>query len=904
VAVAALVTLVEGDSADAVSALLEAQSLKPDYVVFGENIADALSKFEQQVEPAADVWLWLLNSRSHPATDALAQLVTVGEKSPSATWIAPKLLRDAAKSRELADYGLTLNWAWSPVAIAEHQLDQGQHDHREELLAANRLGSLIRYDALEADGAFDSASLPLAADYELAIAMRLSGHRVVAAPLAKIDLAGASLPHSLSSHSRFEARKVQLQVFSAFAPWWQVVVLGLFAPALALCYSVWQVLRKAPERIPSALGAAFWWFVFFGVLLARRAGMERPVRGTMASLRGLFATTDEVQQARRSVVDQPAAIAEANIAVSNDAARFGGFQFWLMVAVGVASWRFWSTDVALTGGAMLPLPQSLAQVFNSAGASWQRLGFGLAAPSDPINWVWFALSAATFWAPSLAVSLLFLLAKPIAFATAFRFLSLVSRRTSVVTIGAVIYAFWPALTAAQVEGRGGTLVALLLLPLFGFALARILKFGASETRSIQTWSWVGFAGLTAAAISAGAPSLTPLVAAVIAVLAIYRFKRIGYLMWVPVPLIVLWAPMAQYLVIGAAHPLQLFQDPGVPVANRQQSLVQLLLGGYWNAPYATVGAYLTLVPLVVGLLAVLGRRALNAMWLWLALLAALASALVFNRVLFWQHSLLDGGKTEGASLGSPLALLGLAGLLAAVLLVLALEHAPRVARIGGLLVNWLVAIALGAQFVLAVPALSFSNGALLPALATAQAEQNPNTLTLVIRPQQASSATLPVSVTLVRGAGITLTDLSTAYQATLPERIGTDSRYSRLAKLAANLVAANGSNLDAGLRHFGVDYVLVPNGANAANTGAALDTVSQLDAVGSTQFGRLWQVRASKFSTRSVAWEWSITKQVQVATFALFALLAVPTRRRRRTDARDTDSHLDAFTAGSEGDEF
>ena len=119
---------------------------------------------------------------------------------------------------------------------------------------------------------------------------------------------------------------------------------------------------------------------------------------------------------------------------------------------------YWPKAEGLIGGAALPLGQSLQHLFARAGASWQFSGFGIAAPSDPFGWVLFALGSLTFWAPSLAVTLLIFLAKPLAYAAAWRLLSLVSKRPAVLALGAMAYALWPALSVAQQQARIGTLV--------------------------------------------------------------------------------------------------------------------------------------------------------------------------------------------------------------------------------------------------------------------------------------------------------------------------------------------------------------------------------------------------------------------------------------------------------------
>lgn len=887
---------------------LDLQSHPADYVLTAESQLQAQAVALNTTNGVHAEWLWLLTAGMTPQPEALAGLLSVIERSPSATWIAPKLVR-ADRGREIVEYGLTVSRFWNPISPVATELDQAQHDHKEDLLAATAYGSLLRVDALEQAGGFDQRGNTLTNDYRLAIAMRLAGHRVLAAPLARIGVPEAVV--GFNAQNPLAQRKTQIQLLTGYSNPLITLLGGLFAPIAALLLSVWLVLVKRPERISTTLAAGFWWFGTAFGLLARRPKLGPNQRPGLRNLRVLFATREDIQRSFRAKVEQPAAIAEANLEATEETPRFfasGGF--WYMVALAALSWQFWPKGLAMVGGGTLPLGDSLAQLFSRAGASWQHSGFGLAAPSDPFGWVLFGLGAITFWAPSLSLTLLVFLVKPLAFASAWRLLSLVTRRKFVLVVGALAYAFWPALSTAQLQARVGTIVALVLLPLFVFTLARILQFGASPRRSVQTWTWVGTSALLAAVISAGAPSLTPLLAVLILLLAVYRFKRIGYLMWIPIPLLVIWLPYGWYLGGVLGQPLQLLNDPGVPVVNGNLNLWQLLLGGVFEGAYSQWLMFLTAGLLVIGLAATLTRRSLSAMWLWLAMLAAVATAFVLNQLWFaplmpadTTSTNFDSGNIQFTNGGPYLALAGFAGLIAAVLLVVALDAAKRAWLVIGSTLGLAVSLVLAAQFTITSNDLRWTDGSRLPALVLAQAAQNPDTRTLVIQPQVSTSSAGMVAATLVSGSGINLQDLSTAYNLAVPALNKTDARYQKLGQLTANLISANGAKIEAGFKQFGIDYVLVPNQALDAQLGAALDTVPQLEPVGVTDFGRLYRVKSSQVTHQDSGWEWSVTKQVQVAVLGLFALLAIPTRRRVSSAAHD-EEELDAFEGGFEGEAF
>lgn len=888
----------ENVAASATVAAVNSQSLQPDQIVYSRDLESGLHQISEDLKADANLWIWLLSPETIPLPGALAQLQRATESSPSAALIAPKLV-SPSNSRIIEQYGLSLTAGWHPFSQVSSAFDQSQFDDQEDALAAALEGSLIRVSALTSIGGRNLKLNPLASSYDLAIRLKLAGGRILLAPDARINVtSGAGF--LLNQTSPLNVRKTQIQLAAGFANPFAVAVLGALAPLLALITSFWLLLIKRPERIGSTLLAGFWWFFTMFGKFARRSKLTSSQRSGIKSLRVFFATREEVARAQRAQIEQPAAQAERDLeAVASDRPEFasaGGF--WIMAALAILSWQFWPRDTAVSGGALLPLSDSLGQLFAHAGSSWQTLGLGTAAPADPFSWVLLALGATTFWSPTLSITIVVFLVKPLAFAAAWRALSLVTKRRGLLVLGALIYAFWPALTQAQSEGRFGTLVALVLMPWFVFTLARVLELGAVARRSVQTWTWVGLSAILAAAISAGAPSLTPLVALVILLLAIYRFKRIGYLVWLPVPLLVLWVPLAIYLIIGLAHPLALLADPGVPLSADSTPIWKLILGGNTTSPFASYIGFAPAFFLVVALLATVSRRSLNALGLWIALLSAVACAFYLNTVQFQAFGGFADTKVQSVA-GSPHALLGLAGLLLAYLVVIALDNGAKVIGALAQVGSWLVLLVLAAQFAITPLSLSWGDGSQVPALIAAQAATDPNSRTLVLAPSPAPDGnTAQFTATIVTGAGIRLDNLSVAYRYALVRLEKTNS-YRDVAAAAAKLVSANGSSVTADLGKLSVDFILVQDQSSTAavDLASTLDTVKELEPVGATQYGHLWRVHAQHPVVIKADSGWSITKAVQVSVLALFALLAIPTRRRSRNPADQDAVDLEGFDA-------
>jgi hypothetical protein len=118
--------------------------------------------------------------------------------------------------------------------------------------------------------------------------------------------------------------------------------------------------------------------------------------------------------------------------------------------------------------------------------------------------------------------------------------------------------------------------------------------------------------------------------------------------------------------------------------------------------------------------------------------------------------------------------------------------------------------------------------------------------------------------------------------------------------LVADLASANGSDLQKTIDEAGIGYVLVPDKSSqiAGQLGIALDSVKELEAVGSTDYGQLWRVREPNQKLLNARLEpnspWSITKGVQLAVLLGFVLLAIPTTNQRRRVSGDSQIFVEA----------
>jgi hypothetical protein len=181
--------------------------------------------------------------------------------------------------------------------------------------------------------------------------------------------------------------------------------------------------------------------------------------------------------------------------------------------------------------------------------------------------------------------------------------------------------------------------------------------------------------------------------------------------------------------------------------------------------------------------------------------------------------------------------------------------------------------------------ITFGESRNLPAIFEAESKVG-NDLRMLIISKRGESELQEFRAELIRPNGLRLDSISTAYR-TSPQNIssGDDgSVKSVISELVGNLVSANGKDLIPALKEVCIGYVLVTNNEGNADLAVSLNSVTELDQVGTTEFGQLWRVKASEsFEVQDQQTYWSITKSVQLGILFGFILLALPTSRGRKS---------------------
>jgi len=853
------------------------------------NTANDLATDELEKLNKTIGWYWLLHDDSAPEPSALEQLLAAADLSPSVALLGPKQI-DPDSPRNIVQLGLTLTKMGGIFNLVDGDLDQAQHDSIDDVLAIGTAGALVRSDLYRRLRGFDRHAPNLASDIDFSVRARLSGYRVVVVPAARVAHAALSSkglrPHRwLGARPETALRRAEIHLQLAYLPVALVWLYALLLPLNGLIRALWRLASKRPNLIVSELNAAVWAFVTLPARFMSRTkvNLNRDIK--LASLWSLRASWSTVRDRNRLLQDhaaeeiEPVALdaAPAKISSKRFSAAGGWFIFFGLV---LTSWQFWPTNAAATGGALAPLSADWFHLANRAGSSWQNSGLGLAAPSDPFNWLLAAIGSLWFFSPGVALAIFILLARSIAFAGAWNALGLVTKRAWLRSVLAIAYALWPSFLASQLEGRIGAILTWTTLPWLTLAVAKLLDSSKSRGVRGRQSSWLGASALLFAVVSLASPATGLVLCAALVLVAATRPKRLLILIWVPSLAVLLTAPFAWYLAIGLGQPLAILSDPGFPLASARQDFWQIFIS-------------ISDLPSIHGLTLVA---------FWPAIFALLAASAWFaNRALI--AAALTGFATLGAASGYVLQRISFAGLevngsaaavsaVVALALLLAAGIALDFARARALSVTVSsIAIVVATLASLgsfgitqpfsksSLPSVKFSDGRTVPAIVEAEAAQGNRLRLLKIVQNDASR----FDSQLVWADSLFLESNSTAYRYALADQLSASASYRAVDELVANLVSANGADLGSSLSSSKIGYVLIPSKGMSDLT-AALNSVPELEPVGETEFGLLWSVRntSDAKSPNQSNQTWSVTKGLQLFGILVFILLALPGGRARK----------------------
>lgn len=873
---------------------------------FAELSALAIKQALLGIDNLEEIAIWLIHDDSLPEVHALAELVRALELSPLVAIASPKQL-GYDNPKMIVQQGLTLTKTLKPFSLVNDELDQKQHDWMSDVLAVTSNAMLIRANVWAELGGFSLVAPELAADVDLGVRTHQLGYRVVVVPTARVRHAelslqgqrdkkwlGGSVKYAMAKATN-HLRISHLPLFVSFLYWLALPLLSVFQVATLL-------LMKRPDRILFTLKANLW--AFFTV----RARLRDRHRVSIKSLRPLFATSTQIKSRARLAFEleeqksnlanfQESSATRSNLAQRGFAASGG---LWVMLGLLVVSFKYFPLGQSAIGGFALPLSDSWLQLFANTGSSYQFVGLGLAAPSDPFNWVLLFIGSLTFFAPNLALSALLFVAMPLAYFGAWRLLSVVTLRNTVKIPLALAYVFWPAFTLSQSVGNYPAVVFTITLPWLLFSLARAGRLGiASSIRSnAQRWSWIAASSLLFAVAAASAPSALLLLIVIAIVYAVLSKGRFATTAFIVLPASALLAPYMLHQLFVNQSALGVFADPTVSYPSEARSVLEALVGSdQWLGLSALVLLGLSSLSLL--------SKAKGVFGLWLLALLGFGNLILSQSVTFTA-----GGSgsiflnSVDAVFSSPAPSVMFLTLVALVSMSLWLDSLTRVGLrriIVGLSLTAGI-LPLAANSVLAPSLISFGDSRNLPAIFEAESKAG-NDLRLLVLSKQGDSELQEFRAEIVRPGGLRLDSISTSYRFSAENTsVGAaDSTKNVISELVGNLVSANGKNLNPALKEVGIGYVLVTNNPGNADLAVSLNSVTELDQVGTTEFGQLWRVKASEsFKVKDEQGYWSITKSVQLGILVGFILLALPTSRGRKSKRAAESLNEDSFQVEEE----
>lgn len=849
--------------------------------------------------PAAepDEWVWLLHDDVNPAPGALAALVEAATSAPPEVAVLGPKIREWPSLKRLLEVGVTLTGTGRrETGLERGEYDQGQHDAPDQVLAVNTAGMLVRREVLESVGLDDNLAV-LGTDLDFGWRVARAGHTTRVVPGAVVFHVEAARrgrrDTDLVRHPGRQDREGAQYTLLVNSPAWTLpfrsarMIIGGLLRALGL------LLVRAPRESGDEIVALVNVFSHpHRAFRARRAraGAARVPHATVRPLlapfwlpyrHGLDYLTDvgvAVAHSLRDQAEQRRPVGAEEIGLTRRLAR--STTFWAVVAsfvLALVAGRDLLSGGPLQGGALLPAPDGAGHWWQVWASGQHRLGTGTDT-AGPAYLLPLAVLATLFLGHAgLVVILLFVLAVPLSFVGALRFLRRVTERPWSPLWGASAYALLPVVSGSVAQGRLGTVAAAAILPWLGTA-ALGLGAGTGEA-SVRRWRAAWRTALLAGLLVSFAPPAWLVIVILVLFAALAgaardRSRELAIVVLVPVLLSLPWA-IATLSAPGA----WLVEAGRAGAITADIGLRDLLLGrtgGPGEAPF-----WLSIGLPVAGLAAFLrsDTRA-RVLRVWLVILAA---AIVLAVEARWPVSL-PGVPIEFRPWPGFLILLIQAGFVLAA--VIAADGAVKVVSAMGF--GWRQPVA-AVAFVAALvaPALGgawwLAHGDDGP-LVRAQRHDVPTYM------QELANGTDTSGVLVVAGGlrqGIEYRVLRSGVHRLGDDGVLAMTTPSRpFAELVTRLVSAPRDDDAKLLASYGVKYVYAPPPV-AASVSGALDSANGFGGASAPgpRRSRAWVVQEPTTLT-SLADDRAVLRPlwvgVDLLALATCLVLAAPERRRRR----------------------
>lgn len=460
--------------------------------------------------PAVDsTWLWLFHDDSAPDPHALDHLLRALEHTSNVAVAGSKQVR-WDEPDELLEVGYTVSRSGRRMTgVEDGELEQGQHDSREDVLAVGLTGALVRRSVWVELRGTDHTYGVFGDSLDLCYRARRAGHRVIVVPAAVVHHARASLSGARGRDGGARpaddsGRKDSLVVGDpSFGPRLrsQLFFLASTVPVVVLPFflllavvagpvrALYRIAVKQPAQALDEIWAPLWLVGRLGRTIRARAVAARTSTVPRRRLAPLLATTRDVitshqdrrlaARARRKALHRTDDLDRAEIRQTGRRRRLTLLALVLLlsvvtlVALGSAVSTLTSTG-RVVGGALLPARGGWSDLWQAISGGWVRDGLGASAPADPLLTALAPITALTGGDLQLAVNLLVVAGLVLSGLGAWFAAGVVTRSLSLRSWAVLVWTAAPTLLAAVGQGRLGAILAHAALPWFALALVRAL----------------------------------------------------------------------------------------------------------------------------------------------------------------------------------------------------------------------------------------------------------------------------------------------------------------------------------------------------------------------------------------------------------------------------------------------
>jgi hypothetical protein len=185
------------------------------------------------------------------------------------------------------------------------------------------------------------------------------------------------------------------------------------------------------------------------------------------------------------------------------------------------------------------------------------------------------------------------------------------------------------------------------------------------------------------------------------------------------------------------------------------------------------------------------------------------------------------------------------------------------------------------------PAINYSDDRVVPSIIQADVSGGVFWRTL----QLESQPEIGLVAQVFSGDGVHLEELASGYKVTGTTERFTSPDYQELGVLVANLASANGAEIFPSLEKFGIGYILLS--PDNREVQLALDSTTELESIGDTDFGQLWKVSGITPQQSQPGIDLGFLKLGQLAVLGFYLLLAIPSRSTSKSKSKDSEIFVD-----------